>query len=164
VAPLLFLDIDGTLLPFGGPAPAVPATDLAGATAGNPLLARLDPAHGPRLMALGCELIWATSWLDDANDTIAPRLGMPELPVMSWPDDEGPAGVHWKTAALVDRAAGRPFIWVDDEIGARDRIWVAAHHAGPALLHRVESRLGLTDADYATIERWIGDLGRAPAC
>jgi hypothetical protein len=43
----------------------VPAQDVPG----NPLLDRLDPADGPRLLALGCRLVWATTctfvWLDD---------------------------------------------------------------------------------------------------
>lgn len=55
--PLLFLDVDGPLIPFGGaprqyqtyqaaPAPA----PEAGA---NPLLSRINPQHGPRLIAPG---------------------------------------------------------------------------------------------------------------
>jgi hypothetical protein len=46
---------------------------------------------------------------------------------MDWPEDgeDQPAddGVHWKTRALVARAAGRPFVWVDDEIRDADRGW-----------------------------------------
>ncbi len=74
------------------------------------------------------------------------------------PDEEpGPAaGIHWKTAALVAYAAGRPFAWVDDEIGADDRAWVAAHHPGRALLHRVDPRRGLTATDYETLTAWAG--------
>jgi hypothetical protein len=50
----------------------------------NPLLARLDPEHGRRLSALPCELVWATTWMADANSEIAPRIGLPELPVVVW--------------------------------------------------------------------------------
>ncbi|MEU9895121.1 hypothetical protein ACIBCS_03055 [Streptomyces phaeochromogenes] len=32
------------------------------------------------LMALPCELVWATTWMAEANETVAPRLGLPELP------------------------------------------------------------------------------------
>jgi hypothetical protein len=152
--PLLFLDVDGTLLPFGGELRTFGDDP-------NPLLARLDPAHGPRLAALRCDLVWATTWMSEANDALAPRLGLPGLPVVDWPEpsdvdeQDERAGLHWKTRTLVDWAAGRPFAWVDDEITRADRAWVAEHHPGAALLHRVDHRQGLTDADYAALGAWI---------
>jgi hypothetical protein len=154
-APVLFLDVDGPLLPFGGPAP-VPAGSgrPSGAPRGNPLLSRLDLGLGPRLLALGCDLVWATTWQDEANEVLAPRLGLPRLPVVRWPEhaDAGlPAGLHWKTPALVAWAADRPFVWVDDEIGPMDRLWVDAQHQVPALLHRVDPRRGLTVADLTAL-------------
>jgi hypothetical protein len=65
------------------------------------LLDRLDPADGRRLLALGCQLAWATTWMADANDLVAPRLGLPDLPVVAFPDNGEPErGLHWKTAFL----------------------------------------------------------------
>ncbi|WP_405922211.1 hypothetical protein [Streptomyces sp. NBC_00122] len=149
--PLLFLDVDGPLIPFGaGP---YPQGDDA-----HPLLARIDPALGPGLAALPCELVWATTWGADANECVAPRLGLPELPVVAWPesgDDDIRAGIHWKTPALLDHAAGRPFIWVDDEITDPDRAWVASHHPGRALLHRVDAGRGLAAADLTVLRGWL---------
>ena len=149
--PLLFLDVDGPLLPFGdGIARASP-------TQGNPLLARLDPLHGPWLAALPCELVWATTWMHDANDLLAPMLGLSALPVVTWPDADEDDGLHWKTRGLVAWAAGRPFAWVDDEITEADRAWVTENHT-QALPHRVDPRHGLTDADYLELDTWL----RAP--
>lgn len=98
--PLLFLDVDGTLLPFGGPVRQT-------ADEGNPLLGRLDPEHGPRLAALSCELVWATTWMAEANEVLAPRLGLPQLSVVAWPDDDDIDGVlHWKSRYLATWAGG----------------------------------------------------------
>ncbi|MGY1498938.1 HAD domain-containing protein [Streptomyces sp. QTS52] len=164
--PLLFLDVDGPLIPFGGtreqypdgypmyrPARRLrfPESEV------NPLLPRIDPALGPRLAALACELVWATTWMDEANECVAPWLGLPALPVVNWPepDPDDLPGVHWKTRPLVERAAGRAFVWLDDEVTDADRRWVAEHHPGRALLHRVDPHHGLRDADFAVVEEWL---------
>lgn len=161
-----FLDVDGTLIPFGAPEPyplyeAPPGAALPAEAAAHPLLRRVDPGLGPRLAALGCELVWATTWMEDANTLLAPWLGLPRLPLVDWPDEDeseggaGSAGLHWKTRRLVDWAAGRPFVWIDDEITDVDRGWVAAHHPVPALLHRVDHRYGITDADFVVVAEWL---------
>lgn len=90
-----------------------------------------------------------------------PRIGLPQLEVVDWPepsaidDQDERNGLHWKTRALVEWAAGRPFAWVDDEITDTDRAWVAARHQGQALLHRVDPRHGLTDGDFTALDSWL---------
>lgn len=171
--PLLLLDVDGPLNPYALQ-PAAGADGYAthllkpanwvrrhGGVRDEtpPLRVDLNPAHGPALTALASsyDLVWATSWMDEANDEIGPRIGLPRLPYIDWgaglmvPD---PDGLLWKTRMLVAFAAGRPFAWVDDEIADDDREWVAAHHAGPVLLHRVDPEVGLTDDDFAVLREW----------
>lgn len=155
--PLLFLDVDGSLLPFGDG----PQHESAGIEP-DPHLARLDPHAGLRLAALPCDLVWATTWEEEANIELAPRLGLPQLPVVSWPEPSAAHeredqwfGLHWKTRTLVAWADGRPFVWVDDEITDADRDWVSTRHPAPALLHRITPSLGLTDQDFETLDEWL---------
>jgi len=49
-------------------------------------------------------------------------------------------------------------VWLDDEIRDVDRYWVAAHHLQPALLHRVDPYVGLTDSDLAAVHDWLEQI------
>jgi hypothetical protein len=117
-SPLLFLDVDVPLLPFGDGPQHEPSGD-----ASTSHLARLDPRVGHRLTALPCVLVWATTWEEEANAEIAPRIGLPRLPGVLWPEacdaherENQWFGLDWKTRTVVAWADGRLFAWVDDEI------------------------------------------------
>ena len=115
--PLLYLNVDGPLIPFRArPLDHGPTLRTATAPAeasGNPLVDRLDPTDGRRLLALGCQLVWATTWMADANEVVAPRLGLAELPIVDFPDEESPErGLRWKTKPLAQDAGNRPSIWL----------------------------------------------------
>ncbi|MFC4059932.1 HAD domain-containing protein [Planomonospora corallina] len=169
--PLLLLDVDGPLNPYA----AEPRPDgytahlmrpLGWEDQPGPLRVLLNPGHGAALLALPYELVWATTWRHEANAWIAPRLGLPCLPVVEWHELHWAArgdGVHWKTRQLVDWADGRAFAWVDDEIGEADREYVAACHPAPALLHRVDPAVGLLAEDFALLGDWARETAGARA-
>ncbi|MFF2039767.1 HAD domain-containing protein [Kitasatospora sp. NPDC058170] len=170
--PLLFLDVDGPLNPYAAKPHRRPEGYLTHRVKPDSWVARfprrpglyvrplrlwLNPRHGPELLSLPCELVWATTWMDEANTWIAPLLGLPRLPFVDWPQlhQEDPEGLHWKTRHLVARAAGRRFVWVDDELGPQDVEWIAANHPGEALALRIDARLGLREGDFATVREWV---------
>jgi hypothetical protein len=143
-APLLFLDVDGVVLPFGAE------------------LDDLGVDLGRRLAALPGELVWATAWEHGANHEIAPRLGLPQLPVVEWQPPTAAQetldqyfNLHWKTRQVVDYARGRDFAWADDEVTPADREWVEQNHPGRALVHHVRSLLGLTGMDFDVLGQWL---------
>lgn len=179
--PLLYLDVDGPLNPYA----ARPERRPDGYTTHRmtpegwlgrhhpwerhrvrPLRVWLNPGHGDELRELSdvFDLVWATTWGGDANTLISPVLGLPELPVVDWPGmfDESPDGTFWKTRHVLAHAAGRPFAWVDDELGDADRAYVATRHPGSALLHRVDARHGLRPADFTALKAFAHALTGSP--
>ncbi|MFI8436427.1 hypothetical protein ACIGJO_22260 [Streptomyces sp. NPDC079020] len=163
--PLLLIDIDGPLNPYEAlsrrGAPEGYRRHLmrpTGWTWGPALPVLLKPEHGGELLGLaaGYELVWATTWKDEANEWVGPLLGLPALPYIDWPEmhGTGPDGTYWKTRYVVEYAAGRPFAWVDDEITDRDRAWVGAHHPVRALLRYVDPGVGLERGDFDALAGW----------
>ncbi|WTW99177.1 hypothetical protein OG216_40140 [Streptomycetaceae bacterium NBC_01309] len=186
--PALYLDVDGPLNPYVSDPRQTPTGFSAHRmtpeswivqhpgtprSAVKPLRVLLNPEHGPRLAAFedAFELVWATAWGKDANEFIAPVLGLPQLSVITWPDTPdyraggtaaqrtpGPGGEFWKTVHLVTHAAGRPFVWLDDEITDLDEAYVRTHHGGRALLHRVDPQRGLQEADFEAVAAFAAAL------
>ncbi|MEV5875054.1 hypothetical protein AB0L75_12630 [Streptomyces sp. NPDC052101] len=157
--------IDGPLNPYAAQAERRPegyTTIRVPLGYRRPLRVWLNPEHGPALLRLGYELVWATSWMEEANVWIAPVVGLPtDLPYVDFGSGlfaERPDGVHWKTEAIVAYAGGRPFAWVDDEQSPADVSYVAAHHCAPALLHHVNPRVGLREGDFTALARFATTL------
>ncbi|WP_194898529.1 hypothetical protein [Catenulispora pinisilvae] len=176
--PLLLIDVDGPLNPYAAKPTRrpdgytthrlLPATwveeqrsllTLLGMPNKRvkPLRVWLNPDHGPALAALPYALVWATTWQYEANEYIGPVLGLPELPVIMWPEPrpEPAGGLCWKTPSIVTWAAGRAFAWIDDDITDADQAWVRTHHDAPALLRRIDPAVGLAAEDFAALAAWV---------
>jgi hypothetical protein len=182
VRPVLLVDVDGPLNPYAAKAHRRPegyvthrlltprweaaerrrlrAWGMANKRV-KPLRVWLNPDHGPALAALPFDLVWASTWEQEANDFVGPLLGLSSLPFIAWSDPrpEPADGVFWKTPQILAWAKGRAFAWVDDQVTDADLAWVRAHHDGPALVHRVDPRCGLAAVDFAVLARWAESLG-----
>ncbi|MEV8544557.1 hypothetical protein [Streptomyces sp. NPDC051572] len=124
--PILFIDVDGVLNPFA----AGPDSEAHGFRRHylrpnvwldqHPRMHRddvpdlevwLHPDHGEELADLPYELVWATTWFSEANTYVGPRIGLDDLPVVTWsnPHDYGPGGTYFKTDEIIryGRAAVR---------------------------------------------------------
>ncbi|GGV29339.1 hypothetical protein GCM10010495_52040 [Kitasatospora herbaricolor] len=124
--PLLFLDVDGVLNPA---APHPDAGFEAHALLGYRVLLSARHADWLRELAGGYQLVWATTWEEEANRHLSPLLGLPELPVVRFtgyvPQPGDPrvplmqliSGRKWPP--ILRYARGRPFAWVDDVIPGR---------------------------------------------
>ena len=127
---------------------------------GKPLKVRLRASDGPSLLALGCEIVWATAWEDDANEWIGPRIGLPRLDFINWNTKNTwtPERLHWKTKRILHWMAYNrpevPFIWIDDEVIRRDRDFIQENYSPDSTTLKVPPDKGLIDEHFKTIADW----------
>jgi hypothetical protein len=185
---LLLLDVDGPLNPYGAKRTLRPpgyqtfryTADgdwYAGRNASRHKGIRvwLHPGHGTLLRTFadetGLELVWATTWMHEANTLIAPAIGLGELPVIEFSDaDLGRdatgrirAERDWKWPAIARYTAGRPLAWLDDEHSdprtSAGRVTFERDRAGsPTLLCHVDPRSGLLQAHLDEVRDWAVGL------
>lgn len=113
---LILLDVDGVLNPmFSHKAWAKRAgTEGWGKYEAMGFTLHLNAAHGPMLLeaagSADARLVWATSWENLANEFIAPRVGLPELPYLE-------TGFYPKTTKVFRYLADKDVraVWLDDE-------------------------------------------------
>jgi hypothetical protein len=124
------------------------------------------------------DIRWLTTWLDDANESLGPMLGLPELPVVPRPHGHeegaygfvgvraGAAGRWWKLEAarrLMDPQPWRPLVWTDDDLGGEpDAVAWAEARPGPTLLVAPPTEIGLTVELLAAVEHFCTDTPGRP--
>jgi hypothetical protein len=157
--PLILVDVDGVLNPLGPP-----STDFRRyrcPLGGEVYTVHLNRRHGTRLLELalrtGAELVWATTWEEHANEWIAPRIGLPRLPVIPVGAVAGTTrGEMFKTPNVAEYVAGRPFVWFDDMVYAADDAYLRDHPGvGDFLLVQVEPRQGLDQRHLDLAAEWL---------
>ncbi|GAA4576784.1 HAD domain-containing protein [Planotetraspora kaengkrachanensis] len=164
--PLLLLDVDGVLNPSRRSSLRYRRHNCV--VDGGLYRLLLDRRHGPLLLSLArdtnAELVWATTWEEHANVEIAPRVGLPRLPVIRVTGDPvSKAGEHFKTRPVADYVDGRPFVWFDDGLTTADDDYLRAHEGvGDFLLVHVDARHGLDGNHLAQAREWLtGTAGAA---
>ena len=151
--PLLLLDVDGVVCPLGKT--AVDQVAIAGAYA-NLSHHRLLPAWLAEL-AEAFELVWATTWEDDANTILSPLLGLPDLPVIGFKGTAVGPGETVKLPAVRRFVGNRAFAWVDDRLGVDAIAW-AAHRPVATFLRDIDPAAGLTRHDIDALLEFVRSL------
>lgn len=148
---MLLVDVDGVLSPFA--AASCPAGFVEVAARGFVL--RLCAEHGVWLRRLAdrFELVWATTWEDDAATLIAPQLALPDMPIIHFGGRGASWGPTWKLPAVAAAVGDRAAAWVDDDLHDDAVAW-ARQRPVPTLLLPVDPSIGLTAEHVATLEDW----------
>lgn len=168
--PLIAVDVDGVLNQLSKTEEPEPGwRDAYVSMYGSVFRIRHNKSHGEKLLALaadtGAELVWCTTWEDQANEHIAPLVGLPKLPVVSL--SPGRAEMKFseyrtpgqiKSRALQAYAATDEGVcgwaWFDDDARAQDIEWSSAAE----LLVEIDSRTGLQDKHFEAAREWFGSI------
>ena len=157
IKPLLAVDVDGVISLFGFD--EAPDRQQAKFQLIDGMVHCISLTAGERLRRLSeqFELFWATGWEERANDSLAPLLGLPHLPYLTFDGAARFGSAHWKLGPLDEYAGDRPLAWVDDSFDQSCFDW-AQSRKPPTLLVPTESPLGLEEAHAEALCRWAADL------
>lgn len=172
--PVWFLDVDGVLNAVRHP---VDEDGYRRIDVPGPWGRSWGIVHSPAIVARvgrlardgSASVHWLTTWMDYAARFLAPRLGLPELPVAGESSlglalPEGPLG--WWKAHAVDRYLaghpGVPLVWTDDDLDDGTALALGAAHPGtPTLLIAPSPLTGLTPGDLDRVEEFLRTHGGA---
>jgi hypothetical protein len=159
--PLLLIDVDGVVCPYGDELADPAAAGIDRTSVGYlPVWLSRGIAGRMKLLGKSFQLVWCTSWEDQAAESLAPHLQLPAMPVIHFDEPVSEDG-HWKWPAIDAFVGGHPFAWIDDELGRAD-FARAERRPIPTRLVRIEGSHGLEDShveelqDFAeAVRAWV---------
>ncbi len=158
--PLLLVDIDGVLNPYGidGCPPGYNQHILFPEDYEPVCLA---PVHGEWLneLASSSDLVWASAWGFQANELVGPILDLPPIPFVPMPPIPFPP--REKVPAIEAYVGDKAFAWVDDVELPEAAAWAAAR-AAPTLLLLTDPHIGLQRSHVDTLLAWAEALMQPP--
>ena len=164
--PFLLIDVDGVLNPFAHAGAFAPGWQTYQIEAESPFRGKrtyevhLHSTHGRWLAELedDFELGWGSTWEEQANSLIAPKIGLHPLPVarVGWHMD----GNYDKSEGIVALVGDRPCAWVDDGPGWSGFEWRDQRLARgiPTLIITPDPAIGFTRAHKDALHRFAASL------
>jgi hypothetical protein len=154
--PLLVVDVDGVLNPYGPECPGGYTEHRLFPEDEMPV--RICTHHGPWLRELSrsFDLIWGTAWREDERARLSGLLDLPpfhgavELP-------RGQFDAALKIPAIDRIGENRPLAWIDDLLSPAAWVWAESRTA-PTLLVPVDPALGLTRRHVTMLLGWASSL------
>lgn len=162
--PLLLLDVDGVLCPFGRGVPSLSQDKYPGFTFCADRNVYVSQANAERIVRLqdSFAVHWCTGWDEAANEIIGPLHGFRHFPVCRTLTDAVDLAqpIHWKLGAIEDYVGYRPYAFVDDHINDYGIQYGQERTARgiPTLWMPTRSDEGLTDEHVQSLEAWASEV------
>jgi hypothetical protein len=137
----------------------------------GPFLIRVPQGTRERLELLErvFDMVWATTWMDQAAPLLCPRLGVG----LRWPYVDLAREIElawagtwetetWKLPGIERWAEGtdRPIAWLDDDLGPDAMAWAERRTklVAATCVVNTDPSLGLSDAEVAVLLAWARDV------